>query len=431
MHTNFLRIAVFVLVFPVSLNAQPARTVADTVNLSLEQAEHVFLNNNLQLLAARFNIDATHASMVQAGLWNNPNLSVEQNVYNQYTKRYFDFSSSGNTGVQIQQLILLAGKRDKQIRLAETNAQIAEESFYNLLRSLKYELRTDCFDLYYLRQSLDFYNESIASIQRTVASTEIVYEKRGIVLSELLRLKSLLLSLQKERLYLSTAIDEKEMDLHVLLHDSTLTNKIIILRFDSAKFGVFHPAALTTSDIVATALIRRPDFALANSTATYEETNLALQRATGIPDITLGGLWSRAGSYIPNYYALTLSIDLPIFNRNQGNIEVSENTLEADKRNRDLVRETINKEVTLALTKAVEVDTTYASFDRQLTGEYKQLVDGMIANYAKRNISIIEFTDFFESYRNSMVQMIDLQNDRTDAFENLNYAAGADLFSPY
>jgi outer membrane protein TolC len=75
------------------------------------QAEQQFLGRNLQLVAARFNLDAARAAVSQAGLWNNPNLSVEQNIHNQFTGRWFDVSASGKFGVQVQQLLLLAGKR--------------------------------------------------------------------------------------------------------------------------------------------------------------------------------------------------------------------------------------------------------------------------------------------------------------------------------
>ena len=55
-------------------------------------------------------------------------------------------------------------------------------------------------------------------------------------------------------------------------------------------------------------------------------------------------------------------------------------------------------------------------------------MDGMIANYQKRNMTVIEFTDFFESYRASMIQLIQLENDRIDAMEGLNYTTGMQLW---
>jgi cobalt-zinc-cadmium efflux system outer membrane protein len=51
----------------------------------------------------------------------------------------------------------------------------------------------------------------------------------------------------------------------------------------------------------------------------------------------------------------------------------------------------------------------------------------VVANYNSRNISLLEFTDFFESYRTSMVQWYQLQNDRADAIEALNFAVSVPI----
>ena len=53
----------------------------------------------------------------------------------------------------------------------------------------------------------------------------------------------------------------------------------------------------------------------------------------------------------------------------------------------------------------------------------------MVQNYLKRNMTLIEFTDFYESYRTAMLQINQLQDDRADAFETLNYATGTDLYN--
>jgi cobalt-zinc-cadmium efflux system outer membrane protein len=410
--------------------AQSFGSRSDTVAVTLEQAEERFLNSNLQLLAARFNIDAAKAAAVQAEIWSNPNIAVEQNVYNKFTKKYFDISKTGNTEVQLQQLILLAGKRDKQVRLAEINTRMTENSFYDLLRALKLELRTDFFDLYFLQQSLAFYDETIPRVRKTVASTEAIYQKRSILLSEVLRLKSLLFSLENERLGLLNSISEIEQGMSVLLRDTSTASPYFVPRLNREALDSLRIDSLSLREVLATAYEKRPDFKNAETQVEYEETNLSLQKAMRVPDLTVGGRYSRAGSYIPDYYAITLSIDLPIFNRNQGNVEVSENTLESDKLLREYARKSLEREVVLAYKKAVDTDSLFKAFDKKFTGEYKTLVEGMDADYQKRNITIIEFTDFYESYRTSMLQMNQLQNDRMDAFEGLNYAAGTSVINP-
>ncbi len=410
----------------------PARALSqpDTIRISAREAEGQFLRKNLQLIAARFNIDAARAAVSQAGLWNNPNLSVEQNIHNQFTGKWFDFSASGNTGIQIQQLLLLAGKRGKQVRLAEIDAENAEHEFYDVMRTLKLRLRTALYDLYFLRQSVGFYDESIATLSRTVTVTEGVYERRSILLAELLRLKSLLFSLQSERLGLLVKVAEIESSLRVLLCDTSVVHTVYVPSINTGRLEMFRPDSLRHADVAAAALANRPDLRKAFGTVLREEANLEYQKSLSTPDLMVGGLWSRAGSYIPDYFALTFSIDLPLFNRNQGNIDVSARTLEADRATQDNERASVLEEVTAALDRASDLERLYRSFDRRFPLQYRELVDGMIANYQKRNMSVIEFTDFIESYRTSMLQMNQLGNDRADAMETLNYVTGTDLFQP-
>ncbi|HMK39675.1 MAG TPA: TolC family protein [Bacteroidota bacterium] len=403
---------------------------ADTIRISPREAEEQFLQRNLLLVASRFNIDAAKAAVSQAGLWSNPTFSLEQNIYNQYTGKWFDVTATGNTGIQIQQLFLLAGKRGKQVRLAEIDAENAGNEFFDVMRALKFRLRTSLYDLYFLRQSVGFYDESIATLSKTVTVTEGVYERRSILLAELLRLKSLLFSLQNERLGLLGKIADCESALRVLLRDTTGARNAYVTVLNTDRLEIFRPDSLQWADAAGAALANRPDLKKAYSTVLREEANLEYQKSLATPDLTVGGLWSRAGSYIPDYYALTLSIDLPIFNRNQGNIDVSARTLESDRAMHDNERKAVLEEVSAALRRASELERLYRSFDRKFPLQYHALVDGMIANYQKRNMSVIEFTDFIESYRTSMLQMNQLGNDRADSMEMLNYVTGTDLFTP-
>jgi outer membrane protein TolC len=415
---------------PLSYGQSVIAGVPDTVSITLDSAEQHFSKNNLALLAARFNIEGSQAAIQQAQLWNNPNLSVGQNIHNQFTGRWFDFTSTGNTDVEIQQLFLLAGKRGKQVHLAEINSAIAEQTFYNLLRDLSFELRGDFFDLYFTEQSLAFYDEAIPQLQKTVAKTEAIYDRRSILLSEVLRLKSLLFQLETDRLGIVQHISELETDLHILLYDSTNADHYYKALVNEPALDSVSLDTLSVNRIIASALEDRPDYRIAKANVESDETNLALQKSLAIPDLTLGGAWSRAGSYIPNYYALTFSIDLPILNRNQGNIAQAEYTLESDKLSLSQARLGVEREVFLAYKEALENDKLFKTFDRKFTGEYKTLVQGMIESYEKRNISIIEFADFYDSYRTSMLQMNQLQNDRAASFEKLNHAAGFTVLNP-
>ena len=421
---------IFILFIPILLYTNILfASQTDTVRISFTQALRIFSQNNLQLLAARYNIKSAKAAILQAKLWSNPNISIGQNVYNKSTGRYFDFTKTGNTDIQIQQLFLLAGKRDKQIRLAKINTQIAEYTFYDLLRALKYELSTDYYNLFFLQRSLKFYNETIPEVKKTVISSEKLYTNRSILLSEMVRLKSLLFSLESDRLEIVNNISKTENDLQVLLRDSTSLNSYFIPEINIQSLDSLNLDNLSLKDILEKAVENRPDLQIASANVKYDEENVALQKALAVPDVTLGGNYSRNGSYIPDYFGVNVSIDIPIFNRNQGNIQISRINLDADKVIREQTRLKLEREITSAYQNAKQTDRLYKSVGDKFTGEYKQLVKDMISNYEKRDMTLIEFTDFFDSYRSTMLQVNQLQNNLVSAFEELNYEAGTNIFN--
>ena len=59
------------------------------------------------------------AQVLQARLFENPVISLEQNVYNRLNGKYFDFGKEGETVVEVEQVIRLAGQRNKQIKLGK------------------------------------------------------------------------------------------------------------------------------------------------------------------------------------------------------------------------------------------------------------------------------------------------------------------------
>ncbi|MEO6831263.1 MAG: TolC family protein, partial [Chitinophagaceae bacterium] len=122
-----------------------AQQSADTLHYSLPEMEATFLQKNLQLLAQHYNVLADSALIRQARLWDNPTLSVDQNVYVNHQFFHHGEDAAGNpTGqffVQIQQLIQLGGKRHKAIALAGANAGLTQLQFEETMQSLRQTLR--------------------------------------------------------------------------------------------------------------------------------------------------------------------------------------------------------------------------------------------------------------------------------------------------
>src|SRR6185503_8024414 len=146
--------------------------VADTISITLNDAEEQFFKNNYFLLAQKYNVDASKALVRQAGLFNNPNIYYENSIYNKFSGKYFptaegkwgDYSTQGEFLIQTNWLFSIAGKRNKSVKVAKAQADVAQYQFDDMMRSLIFALRSDFYELYYGLQSLKLFNEEIGSL---------------------------------------------------------------------------------------------------------------------------------------------------------------------------------------------------------------------------------------------------------------------------
>ncbi|MEI6185360.1 MAG: TolC family protein, partial [Bacteroidota bacterium] len=143
-----------------------SQTVSDTLSLDIPKLEKRFIDSNFLLLAAHFNVDAQKALIEQAKVWQNPTINTDFMVgadgkFFNYGK-YDDGKGGhflGQYYVQIQQLIMTAGKRGKLIKMATTNAKLSELQMQDVLRNLRYQLHQDYYNLSQQLSLLQLYNQ--------------------------------------------------------------------------------------------------------------------------------------------------------------------------------------------------------------------------------------------------------------------------------
>lgn len=397
----------------------------DTTQLILADAEQRFVQGNLLLLAQRYNVTAAEAQIIQARLWDNPTVSLEQNIYNQYTHRAFDVTRRGQSIVQVQQLFAIAGRRKAAANVARQNALVEQFNFQDLLRNLSYQLRTTFYDLYYKQQTVSTYDREIRSFQNTVAAYQSQYDKGNIALKEVIRLRAFLFDLQSERQALLTEIASQESDLRILLRDSSGAYYQPSVADDRVR--TLSLTGFSEEQLADTAQVTRADLKARQADVEQQNQNLRLQRALATPDLAVGYVYDRTGSYINNYNGLTLGIAVPILNRNQGNIRSAQAQIEQSKAQRDQQLLTVRNDVQEAWRQAQQTDALYQTANRN-TSDFTRLIQGIEQSYAKRNITIVEFLDFYESYKNNLVQLNQLRAARIRAFESLNFSVGRTLF---
>jgi outer membrane protein, heavy metal efflux system len=399
----------------------------DTLRLDLPQAEKLFLDSNLQLLAQRYNIDANKALVIQARLWPNPNLSIGHTLYSGTLNQWFPLGRNDETTLGLSQLILLAGKRNKQVQLAQANVKLTEYQFFDLLRTLKYTLRTDFFNIYYLQQSAKTYDEEIRALRQIVAAFAQQEGKGYIAEKEVIRIKAQLYSFQSEYSDLINQINDAESELRLVLQvKPTLYIDPVT---DSASLGKLDPAQYPLPTLMDSAYRNRTDLQIARANTNINQLNYNYQKALAVPDLTLSAGYDEAGSFLNNYVGIGASIDLPFFNRNQGNIKSAKAQIANSVATQRSTQATVEENVTRSLQKAFAQHKLYQTIDPKFSGDFERLLHEVVINYQKRNISILDFLDFYDSYKQNTLQLNSIQFNRISAFEDINYYTGTNFFN--
>ena len=374
-----------------------AQQVAGT--LTLKEAEQRFLERNLSLIAERYNIDMAQAQVLQAKLFENPVISLEQNVYNRLNGKYFDFGKEGEAVVEIEQVIHLAGQRNKQVRLEKINKEIAEYQFEEVMRTLRQELNEKFVEVYFLSKSIAIYEKEVNSLQVLLGGMKIQQEKGNISLMEISRLESMLFSLKKEKNERESDLLTTRGELNLLLNLPEDTQ--VQLSLDEEVLQQLDLSQLSFADLKAI-INERPDQKIARSTVNASRANLKLQKSMAFPEFSVKGNYDRVGNFINDYFAIGVSLSVPIFNRNQGNIKAARFSIQQAGVQQEYAANRADMELFTAYTSLEKATQLYQSTNMDLERNFEKLITGVNENFTRKNISLLEFIDYYDSYKETL-----------------------------
>ena len=401
-----------------------AQQVAGT--LTLKEAEQRFLERNLSLIAERYNIDMAQAQVLQAKLFENPVISLEQNVYNRLNGKYFDFGKEGEAVVEIEQVIHLAGQRNKQVRLEKINKEIAEYQFEEVMRTLRQELNEKFVEVYFLSKSIAIYEKEVNSLQALLGGMKIQQEKGNISLMEISRLESMLFSLRKEKNERENDLLTTRGELNLLLNLPEDTQ--VQLSLDEEVLQQLDLSQLSFADLKAI-INERPDQKIARSTVNASRANLKLQKSMAFPEFSVKGNYDRVGNFINDYFAIGVSLSVPIFNRNQGNIKAARFSIQQAGVQQEYAANRADMELFTAYTSLEKATQLYQSTNMDLERNFEKLITGVNENFTRKNISLLEFIDYYDSYKETCIQLYEIKKNVFLAMENLNTIVGQNVLT--
>jgi len=279
-------------------------------SISISDAVSIFLQQNLQLVAARYDIDTADAEKLTARLRPNPELSVSSS--NLPLNLSGDFFKQQTYSYAISQTFELGGKRRKRIDSASANSELARGEFQTVVWQLTNDLKKKFYAVLLAESLLKLAKENQKTFAETIKHTTELYQVGEISGLDLKRL-------EVEKLKFDTDVANSERDYEVAVRDLrvTLGGDYRAMEIDVAGTLDYQPYEFSLTELRDKALTARPDLKAAQLSERAADASIRLQNAQRIPDLTLG----TGIDQVPlgtNTYTLGVGIALPVSNRNQG-----------------------------------------------------------------------------------------------------------------
>lgn len=426
-----LKHILFILFFTAGTCSAQVTIAKDTITLNRQQAEALFLEKNIALLAGRLDMDIAEAQVVQAKLWPNPTLTVSEiNLWSNATSEklpplWRNFGTTSEVAVSLEQLILTAGKRRKMIAMEKVSADMAKEYFSEMLRNLKLEFRNTMTDLQLTQLQQKIYKKQVSSIQVLTAAYAKQVQQGNTASAEYTRLKAAEIQFLRDLSELDRENNRLQKELKVLM--SLPSSSYIKLSDDGFSPDMENVARLQPGPLIEQALENRPDVKSVKLASLYSSEKYKYERALRTPDITLQASYDRGGNIMNNFVGFGFAIDLPFFNRNQGNIKAARASIKQSELLVEQKTITVQAEVIEAYSNLQASLQLYSEFSNGLEGELDKLLDSYFRSFRQRDTSLILYLDYVNAYIENKAIILNTRKNISAQYEELKYITGQEL----
>lgn len=392
--------------------------------MSLLECENAFQQNNLQLLAEQYSINMADADVLQAKIWELPQISGYINGYNPEGKRFLNVNKA--KGLEVSQLIYMGGKKKNEIAFAKSNKELAQLQFSQLLVELRTQLRTNYYNLYYEKLKLENINKQLGYMNNLLKAYKIQSAKGNVSLKDEVRLQSIVIQLNNDKVEINKNILEFEQNLKVLTGISEGVEPEI--SDNEAKEILASQPFGNEEDLKRKAIENNADYLFGLKLIENSQLYALWQKSLNVPDLTVGAEYDQASGTFNNEINLKVAIPLPLWKSNRGNVEKAKYAIKQNQKNAEFQKLDLETKVQAAYQMWKNQFEQLAEIKSTDLDNLDLVYNGMLKNFRNGNVSLIEFTDFMESYRQTALQIYDMKNELIQAAEKLKQLVQTKIF---
>jgi cobalt-zinc-cadmium efflux system outer membrane protein len=389
---------------PSAPSSSPAQAVSPqpaSARVTLDDAIRLALLHNHALQALRSTIQQSLAEEVTANLRPNPTLGLDAQFLpifqpNQFSSEYIDQEAQFDAGVGY--LFERGKKRQHRLQAAKDQTAVVRSQVSDDERQLIFNVGQQFVDVLLAESTMEFAEQDLDSFQKTVDISKERFRVGDMSEGDFLKIKLQLLQFQTDVSAARLAKLQALAALRQLLGFESVPDE-----YDVQGALDYQPVRSDVNGLKSIAAINRPDLRAAQQAVTAAESQLALQKANGKMDIT--GTFNYTHTAGVNTGAFYYNMPLPIFNRNQGEIQRANYAI------------TQAQEQASETAQQVSTDVVTAYENLHTNDEIIQLYQGGYVDQAKQSRDISEY-----AYRKGAASLLDyLDSERTYRANQLAY----------
>jgi len=374
--------------------------------LTVEQAVDEAVQRNLALLAERANLSIAEAALVSARLRPNPVLSATSERLDLLGTGFNETNGAGppEYAVRVDVPFERAHKRELRTDVADYAKRQAEARIADAVRRLKLDVVLASVDILEAKARVQLAEDNLQTLERLVQLNERRLTSGAIPPLEVTRSRVAMLQYRGAVKTAQLALIQARLKLLPLLGRKPDEAPIDI----EDRLGVTPASAgPDVTGLQLTARATRPDLLVLHQDEARTQADLRLQIAQAKVDYTLGVEYRREQGVNGrgNLLGLFVSVPLPLFNRNQGEIGRAE--AEHEKARRSLAA--VETDV------AGEVASAYEEFESA-----RQLLIEIERDLLKPTADVRSVTTYvYQAGATSLLDVLDAQrafNDTMDTY---------------
>jgi len=401
------------------LAAQQAGAPPDQVTIN--QAVQEAVEHNLNLLAERYNLSIADARIVTAKLRPNPVVSAGLD-YVDFLRAFTHDNQGGPTEYNLRTDFILerGGKRDRRIEVARSVREVAQLQLLNTTRTLVLDVQNAFVDVQQAKDNLALARENLQAFQSLVEVNTARVRAGDLAKVELVRTQVAALQFQ-------SAVRLAESKLQVA------GNKLQGLMGRAAPtpaFDVAGPVRRDTDPVVletvtAQALELRPDLLAIRKDQARSQAEIRSQLAQGKVDFTVGAEYHRE-FHNGNASALGFffSAPLPVWNRNQGEIERARQEQEQILARIRAAQADVQNEVRNAWVQYATSRGLLESIEHDLLDQAREVRTTMEYSYRRGEASLVEFLDAQRVFNDARQRTNDARADYARSLYTIDAVSG-------